>query len=41
MKQKTTYIYLSAFIILAYILLPVLNADYLYTIQDNGIFING
>ena len=41
MNQKTTYIYLSAFIILAYILLPVLNADYLYTIQDNGIFING
>lgn len=41
MKQKTTYIYLLAFILLAYILLPVLNADYLFTIQDNGIFING
>ena len=30
-----------AFIVVAYILLPVMNADYLYTIQDNNVFISG
>ena len=41
MKKYLKYIYLFAFITVAYILLPVMNADYLYTIQDNNVFING
>lgn len=41
MKQYLKYIYLLAFITVAYILLPVMNADYLYTIQDNNVFISG
>ena len=41
MRIQIKYIYLSAFIIVAYILLPVMNADYLYTIQDNNVFISG
>ena len=38
---KLKYIYILAFITVAYILLPVMNSDYLYTIQDNNIFISG
>ena len=41
MKKYLKYIYLFAFITVAYILLPVMNGDYLYTIQDNNVFING
>lgn len=41
MRKYLKYIYLLAFITVAYILLPVMNADYLYTIQDNNVFING
>ena len=41
MKKYLKYIYLFAFITVAYILLPMMNADYLYTIQDNNVFING
>ncbi len=41
MKNYLKYIYLLAFITVAYILLPVMNADYLYTIQDNNVFISG
>ncbi len=41
MKQFLKYIYLLIFITVAYILLPVMNADYLYTIQDNNVFISG
>ena len=41
MKKQLRYIYLLAFITVAYILLPVMNADYLYTIQDNNVFISG
>jgi len=41
MKKYLKYIYILAFITVAYILLPVMNADYLYTIQDNNVFING
>ena len=40
-SRRLTYIYLLAFIALAYLLLPVMNADYLYTIQDNNVFISG
>ena len=35
------YIYLLAFVIVAYLLLPMANGDYLYTIQDNSAFIMG
>ena len=41
MKRHQKHICILAFIIVAYILLPVMNADYLYTIQDNGVFISG
>lgn len=41
MKKYLKYIYPLAFITVAYILLPVMNADYLYTIQDNNVFIKG
>ena len=41
MKLGFRYICLLAFIIVAYIMLPMMNADYLYTIQDNSIFISG
>lgn len=41
MGKYLRYIYLLAFIIVAYILLPVMNADYIYTIQDNNVFISG
>ena len=41
MRKYLKYIYLLAFITVAYILLPVMNADYLYTIQDNNVFISG
>ena len=41
MRIQLKYIYLIAFITVAYILLPVMNGDYLYTIQDNNIFIKG
>lgn len=41
MKIKLRYIYLLAFVIVAYILLPMMNGDYLFTIQDNSVFING
>ena len=41
MKKYLKYIYLFAFITVAYILLPVMNAESLYTIQDNNVFING
>ena len=41
MRIPLKYIYLIAFITVAYIMLPVMNADYLYTIQDNSAFING
>ena len=41
MKEKLRYIYLIAFVVVAYILLPVMNSDYLYTIQDCNVFISG
>ena len=41
MRKHLKYIYLLAFITVAYIMLPVMNADYLYTIQDNNVFISG
>lgn len=41
MKGRLRYIYLLAFIVGAYLLLPVMNGDYLYTIQDNNVFISG
>ena len=41
MRIPLKYINLIAFITVAYIMLPVMNADYLYTIQDNSAFING
>lgn len=41
MKQLQRHIPLAAFIIIAYVMLPVCNSDYLYTIQDNSIFIQG
>ena len=41
MRNRLKYIYLLAFIAVAYILLPVMNGDYLYTIQDNNVFISG
>ncbi len=41
MKKYLRHIYLFAFITVAYILLPVMNADYLYTIQENNVFISG
>ena len=41
MRIQLRYIYLLAFIMVAYILLPMMNADYLYTIQDNNVFISG
>ena len=40
-KGKHRHIYLLAFITVAFILLPVMNGDYLYTIQDNDVFISG
>ena len=40
-KAKPLYVSLLAFIALAYLLLPAMNGDYLYTIQDNNVFING
>ena len=41
MRFSLKYAYLFAFIVLAYLLLPTMNADYLYTIQDNDVFISG
>ena len=41
MKKCLKHIYLIAFITVAHILLPVMNADYLYTIQDLNVFISG
>jgi len=41
MNIKLTYIYISLFIILALILLPVMNSDYLFTIQELGVFTKG
>lgn len=41
MRIPLKYIYLIVFITVAYLMLPVMNGDYLYTIQDNCIFING
>jgi len=41
LKIQIKYIYLILFITAAYILLPVMNGDYLYTIQDNSVFIGG
>ncbi len=41
MRKYLKYIYIFVFITVAYLLLPVMNADYLYTIQDNNVFING
>lgn len=41
MRLRLRYIYLIAFMAVAYVLLPVLNSDYLFTIQDNSVFING
>lgn len=38
---KLKHIYLLAFITVAYLLLPVMNGHYLYTIQDNSVFIEG
>ena len=41
MRIRIEHIYILAFIIVAYILLPVMNADYLFTIQENNVFISG
>lgn len=41
MKIKPKYIYLFAFVAVAFIMLPATNGDYLYTIQENQVFING
>ncbi|MBR0047013.1 MAG: hypothetical protein IJP75_09100 [Bacteroidaceae bacterium] len=39
--KNLKYIYLFIFIAAAFLLLPVMNGDYLYTIQDNNVFISG
>ena len=41
MRTWPKYLCLLAFVVLAYVLLPVMNGDYLYTIQDNSAFIGG
>lgn len=41
MKIKPKYICLFIFAIVAFIMLPVTNEDYLYTIQENQVFIKG
>lgn len=41
LKHRQGYVLLAMFIILAYVLLPLCNADYLYTIQDNSVFLQG
>ena len=41
MRIRLEHISAFAFIAVAYLLLPAMNADYLYTIQDNSVFING
>lgn len=41
MRQRQGYILLVSFAILAYVLMPLCNADYLYTIQDNSVFLQG
>lgn len=41
MKWTLRHIGLLVFILGAYVLLPVMNGDYLYTIQDNNVFISG
>lgn len=41
MKIHWKYIYLLVFIAVAYVLLPVMNSDYLYTVQDNDVFVKG
>ena len=41
LKHWQGYAPLASFIIMAYVLLPLCNADYLYTIQDNSVFLQG
>lgn len=41
MSNKYRYIYLLLFIIVAVIMLPMMNSDYIYTIQDNSLFVSG
>lgn len=41
MRKNLPYIYLITFITAAFILLPVMNGDYLFTIQENSVFIKG
>ncbi len=41
MRNKQRYILFISFAAIAYVLLPLYNADYLYTIQDNDAFIAG
>lgn len=40
-KIKLTYIYIVAFVIVAYILLPIMNAPYLYALQEHSLFVTG
>jgi len=40
-KIKLSYIYLAVFIIVAYIMLPIMNAPYLYALQEQSLFVNG
>ena len=41
MKVKLEYIYIILFIAIAYLLLPAMNSDYLFAIQENSVFIKG
>lgn len=41
MRIKLKYIYLFIFVVVAFIMLPATNEDYLYTIQENQVFIKG
>ncbi len=41
MKLKLSYIYALIFIIVCYILLPVMNSDYLFTLQERSLWVNG
>lgn len=41
MKLKLTYIYTIIFIIVCYIMLPVMNYDYLFTLQERSLWMSG
>lgn len=41
MKVKVEHIYIIVFIAIAYLLLPAMNSDYLFAIQENSVFIKG